>query len=168
MNGVKTDAEDRKTAQLFRVFEEQVSMVMEAIQRDPSRVKQILGVFISGFFDALKETVRSHGYVMPLYIIMADPIEYGIPPVTEAVIHRAKERKSVAIVSIEGFQSEHDIGDIIYHVSMSGPGLGVVGWVLKVRIHQGKATFEREMPYLFDTREKVKTLGELISEMEME
>ena len=49
---------------------------------------------------------------------------------------------------------------------MSGPSLGVVGWVLKVRVGDGEATFEREMPYFFDTREKVKTLGELISEME--
>ena len=160
------EAGDRETEQLFRAFEEQVSIVMEAIGRDPSREKQILSVFISGFFDAIKATVRSQGYVMPLYIILADPIDYGIPPLTEEVMHRAKELKSVAVVSVEGFQSEDDIGDVIYHVSMSTPRLGVVGWVLKVRLGDGKATFESEMPYLFDTREKVKTLGELISEME--
>jgi len=160
------EAGDRETEQLFRVFEEQVSMVMEAIGKDPSREKQILSIFISGFFNAIKETVTSQGYVMPLYIILADPIDYGIPPLTEEVMQRAKELNSVAVVSVEGFQSEDDIGDVIYHVSMSAPSLGVVGWVLKVRLGHGKATFEREMPYLFDTREKVKTLGELISEME--
>ncbi len=161
-------AGDQESGQLFQIFEKQVSMVMDAIERDPSREKHILSVFISGFFDAIKETVRRQGYVMPLYIILADPIDYGIPPLTEEVIQRAKDLKSVAVVSVEGFQSENDIGDIVYHVSMSGPSLGVVGWVLKVRLGDGRATFEREMPYHFDTREKVKTLGELISEMEGE
>ena len=160
------EAGDREIEKLFRVFEEQVFIVMEAIKKDPSREKQILSIFISGFFDAIKETVRTQGYVMPFYVILADPIDYGIPPFTEEVMQRAKELKSVAVVSVEGFQSENDIGDVIYHVSMSAPSLGVVGWVLKVRLGDGKTTFEREMPYLFDTPEKAKTLGELISDME--
>ncbi|MCP4667724.1 MAG: hypothetical protein GY849_15315 [Deltaproteobacteria bacterium] len=162
------EAGDGETERLFRVFKKQVAMVMEAFEREPSREKQILSVFVSRFFEAIKETVRSQGYVMPLYIILSDPIDYGMPPLTEEVIQRAAERKCVAIVSVEGFQSENDIGDVIYHVSMSSPSLGVLGWVLQVRVGDGKVTFEREMPYHFDAREKVKTLGELIYQMERE
>ena len=57
------EAGNRETEQLFRVFEEQVSLVMEAIKRDPSREKQILSLFITRFFDAIKETVRSQNYI---------------------------------------------------------------------------------------------------------
>ena len=139
---------------------------MEAIRRDPARTKQILVVFISNFFNAVKETLRLQGHVPAFYIMLTDPVTYGIPPVTEEVLQRARNMEAVAVVSVEGFQSEQDIGDVIYHVSLSAPVLGVVGWVLKVKLEDRKVTFIREMPYLYDTREKTKTLGELIDEME--
>jgi hypothetical protein len=85
---------------------------------------------------------------------------------TEELIAEAKESKAEAIITIEGFHSIHDIGDLIYHVSMSAPSFGVKGWVLKVRIEDGALEFVRERPYFFDAKEKVKTLGEILAEME--
>lgn len=139
---------------------------MKAIQADPSRKGQILTVYISNFVSAVKETIGRHGHVLPLYIIVADTVELGIPPVTEEVILKAKELKAEAVVCVEGFQSDKDIGDVIYHVSMSAPCVGVMGWVLKVKLGDGRVEFTREMPYHFDSPDRVKTLGELISEIE--
>ena len=158
--------EDQETVQLVSAFEKKIAGVLKAVAKNPSGKKRVLSIFISVFFDAIKETLRRQGHVSPLYIILADPIEYGIPPITEEVIARARELGSVAVISVEGFQSKDDIGDVIYHVSMSAPGIGVIGWVLKVRLGDGNTLFESEMPYIFDSREKVKTLGELVYEME--
>jgi hypothetical protein len=157
---------DQEAVQLIQTLEEQVRQVTKAIKNEPSKERQILMVFLSHFFDAIKETIRRQGDVMPLTITLADPAEFGMPPLTEDDLSRAKELKAAAVVLVEGFQSQDDIGDIVYHVSMSAFCLGVVGWVLKVRLSDGRAEFVREMPYIFDSTEKVKTLGELIEEME--
>jgi hypothetical protein len=147
-------------------LETQVAQVMEAIRRYPSRRKQILTGFLSSFFDAVKETLKKQGRIMPMYIILADEVSFGIPPVTEEVTTSAKDRHAEAVVTLDGFQSKSDISDVICHISMSSPAIGVMGWVLKVKLHDGSVSFLREMPYLFDSKEKVKTLGELIAQME--
>jgi hypothetical protein len=144
----------------------EVAQVMEAIRRYPSRRSQILIGFLSTFFDAVKETLKKQGRIMPIYIIVADEVSFGIPPVSEEVTRSAKDRDAEAVVTLEGFQSESDISDVICHISMSSPSIGVMGWVLKVKLHDGSVSFLREMPYLFDTKEKVKSLGELIAQME--
>ena len=144
----------------------EVAQVMEAIRRYPSRRSQVLIGFLSAFFDAVKETLKKQGRIMPIYIIVADEVSFGIPPVTEEVTTSAKDCDAEAVVTLEGFQSESDISDVICHVSMSSPSIGVMGWVLKVKLHDGSVSFLREMPYLFDTKEKVKSLGELIARME--
>ena len=150
----------------LRAFDDQVGLVMQAINKDPNNANKILTVFFSNFFDALKESIRVQGYISPFFITLAEPMVYGIPPVTDEILNRAKELKAVAVVSLEGFQSRQDIGDVIYHLSMSTPGIGVMGWVFKVKLKDRKVVFVREMPYLFDSKEKVKTLGELITDME--
>ena len=104
----------------------------------------------------------------PFYIILAEPPTFGVPPITDDIIAQAKTSNAEAVVLIEGFQSERDISDIVYHVSMSAPCMGVVGWVLKVKLGDGIVEFVREMPYFFDAKERVKSLGELLSEMERE
>jgi hypothetical protein len=147
-------------------LETQVAQVMEAIRRHPSRRKQILTGFLSAFFDAVKETLKKQGRIMPMYIILADEVSFGIPPVTEEVTRSAKDRHAEAVVTLDGFQSKSDISDVLCHISMSSPAIGVMGWVLKVKLHDGSVSFLREMPYLFDSKEKVKTLGELIAQME--
>jgi hypothetical protein len=143
-------------------LETQVAQVMEAIKRHPSRRNQIL----TGFLDAVKETLKKQGRIMPIYIILADEVSFGIPPVTEEVTRTAKNRHAEAVVTLEGFQSESDISDVLCHISMSSPSIGVMGWVLKVKLYDGSVSFLREMPYLFDSKEKVKSLGELIAQME--
>jgi hypothetical protein len=147
-------------------LETQVAQVMEAIKRHPSRRNQILTGFLSAFFDAVKETLKKQGRIMPIYIILADEVSFGIPPVTEEVTRTAKNRHAEAVVTLEGFQSESDISDVLCHISMSSPSIGVMGWVLKVKLYDGSVSFLREMPYLFDSKEKVKSLGELIAQME--
>mgnify|MGYP001045581767 CR=1 FL=1 len=150
----------------FGAFEDQVNMVLEAIRKNPAKTPQILMVYMSNLFEAVKEALRKQGSMPPFYLVMADPIVVGVPPVTGTVLERAKELEAAAVVSVEGFQSEEDIGDMIYHVSMSSPFIGVAGWVLRVKLGNGSVEFARELPYLFDSSEKVKSLGELIDEME--
>jgi hypothetical protein len=150
----------------FGELESQVSQVIEAIKRNPSRRNQILSGFLSAFFGAVKETLKKQGRIMPIYVIVADAVEFGVPPVTEEVTKSAKDRHAEAVVTLEGFQSDSDISDMIYHISMSAPSIGVMGWVLKVKLSDGYVSFLREMPYLFDSKEKVKSLGELINQME--
>jgi hypothetical protein len=150
----------------FGELEKQVAQVIEAIKRNPARRNQVLTGFLSAFFDAVKETLKKQGRIMPIYIIVADSIDFGIPPVTEEVTRSAKDRHAEAVVTLEGFQSDSDISDMIYHISMSAPSIGVMGWVLKVKLSDGYVSFLREMPYLFDSKEKVKSLGELIKQME--
>lgn len=160
--GAKEQGEDLPVSQL----EKQVHHVLAAIRAKPGRKKQILSVYISTFFGAVKETIRTQGRIMSFYIIMADPVEFGIPPVTDAVKNQAKHLKAEALVWVEGFQSERDISDVIYHIALSAPCIGVVGWVLKVKLGDGKAEFTREMPYHFDKPEKARTLGELVEMVE--
>lgn len=147
-------------------LEGQIALVMEAIKRRPAMKGRILKGFFSNIFVAAKETLRRQGRLAPLYMIVAEVADFGVPPVTEDAIAQAKERKAEAIVTMEGFHSNHDISDVIYHISMSTPSLGVLGWVLKIRIGDGTLEFVREWPYFFDTKEKVKTLGEILAEME--
>lgn len=144
----------------------QVARVMDAIRSRPERRRQILSVYVSNFFGAVKETLRRQGRIMPLFMIIADPADFGVPPVTEEVTTQAKEMNAEAVVWAEGFQSENDISDVIYHVGISAPCLGVMGWVLRVKLGEGRVAFAREMPYCFDSPDKVKSLGELVSEME--
>ncbi|MGD2124683.1 MAG: hypothetical protein PVG99_01295 [Desulfobacteraceae bacterium] len=157
---------DRKAEKPSAQLEKQVALVMEAIKREPGKRKQILTGFLSNFFDAVKETLKKQGRITPIYIIMADTAGFGVPPVTAEVTGRAKELNAEAVVSLEGFQCDMDISDVVYHVSMSAPSIGVMGWVLKVKLSDEAVMFIREMPYLFDSSEKVKSLGELVAEME--
>jgi hypothetical protein len=145
-----------------------VAQVLKAIRSQPKRRRQILSVYASSFFGAVKETLRRHGRIVPLYMILADPADFGAPPVTEEVARQASEMKAEAVVWVEGFQSEEDISDVIYHVGISSPAMGVMGWVLKVKLGDGRVVFTRERPYCFDSPEKVKSLGEIISEMDKE
>ena len=147
-------------------LEEQITLVMEAIKKRPAMKGTILKRFLSNIFVASKETLRKQGRLAPLYMIVADIAHFGVPPLTEDVIAQAKESKAEAIVTLEGFHSNDDISDVIYHISMSAPSFGVLGWVLKVKIGDGALEFIREWPYFFDTKEKVKTLGEILTEME--
>jgi hypothetical protein len=146
----------------------QVARVMDAIRVRPERRRQILSVYVSNLFSAVKETLRRQGRIMPLYMILADPADFGVPPVTEEVTRQARELNAEAVVWVEGFQLEKDISDVIYHVGISSPCLGVMGWILKVKLGEGKVAFPREMPYCFDSPDKVKSLGQLISEMDQE
>ena len=147
-------------------LEEQIALVMEAIRRRPALKAGILKRFLSNIFVAMKETLKQQGRVASLYMIVAEAADFGIPPLTEDVIAQAKASEAQAIITIEGFHSNRDISDVIYHVSMSTPSLGVLGWVLKIKIGDGTLEFVREWPYYFDTKEKVKTLGGILAEME--
>lgn len=157
--------EDSK-AQAASRLEKQIGQVMKAIQADPAGKARILTTYIFNFFGAVKETIRRQGRIMPLYIIVTEPVQYGVPPVTEEVTRQAKASNAEALICVEGFQSEKDLGDVIYHVSISAPCLGVMGWVLKVNTGYNQVTFAREMPYHFETPEKIKSLGRLIAELE--
>jgi len=147
-------------------LEEQVARVLAAIRAEPARKKNILSTYINNFFVAVKETIRTQGRVMSFYMVMADPIDFGIPPVTEEVTREAKLKKAEALLWVEGFQSERDISDLVYHVALSSPSVGVIGWILKVKLEDGRVEFLREMPYHFDSPESTKTLGELLAEVE--
>jgi hypothetical protein len=155
----------RKVEASFDQLAQQVAFVMEALGKDPSKEEQILMAYISHFYEAVKEAIRKHGSVMPYYFTVADSPDFGLV-VTDEVIRKAHDAGAKAIVSVEGFQSDDDISDVIYHVSLSAPCSGVLGWVLRVKHVSGGVNVVRELPYLFDSPEKVKTLGELVSEME--
>jgi len=161
---VKREAEAKSS--VLDDLEEQIALVMEAIRRRPALKAGILKRFLSNIFVAMKETLRKQGRVASLYMIVAEAADFGVPPLTEDVIAQAKASEAQAIITIEGFHSNHDISDVIYHVSMSTPLLGVLGWVLKIKIGDGALEFVREWPYFFDAKEKVKTLGEILAEME--
>ncbi|MBN1104185.1 MAG: hypothetical protein JXL84_12280 [Deltaproteobacteria bacterium] len=156
----------RQSERLTGQLEEQVGRVLSAIRAEPSKKKRILSVYVSHFFGAVKETLRQQGRIMPLYVILADPVDFGVPPVTEQVARQAKEMNAEAIVWVEGFQSDRDISDVIYHVGISAPSLGVMGWIVKMKLGDRSVEFLREVPYHFDSPEKVRTLGELISQIE--
>jgi len=144
----------------------QVALVIEAIRKDPSRKKQILMSYLANYYGAIKETIRHYGSIMPHCVLMSENPMFAEPPVSDEAIRLAKELDAEAIMSVEAFQAESDISDVIYHVSMSAQGVGVFGWVCKVKLGEGKAEVIREMPYLFASGQEVKTLGELIMEME--
>lgn len=148
------------------LLQEQVAHVLAAIHAQPAKKRRILSAYINSFFEAVKETIRTQGRIMSFYMIMADPVDFGVPPVTEEVTSEAKRMNAEAVLWVEGFQSERDITDLIYHVALSSPSLGVIGWVLKVKLWDGKVEFTREMPYHFDSPETTKTLGELLAEIE--
>jgi len=157
---------ERHNERLTGQLEEQVGQVLSAVRAEPSKKRRILSVYVSHFFSAVKETLKQQGRITPLYIILADPVGFGVPPVTERVARQAKEMNAEAIVWVEGFQSDRDISDVIYHVGISAPSLGVMGWIVKMKLGDGSVSFAREVPYHFDSPEKVKTLGELISQIE--
>ncbi|MBP1740173.1 MAG: hypothetical protein H6Q48_2466, partial [Deltaproteobacteria bacterium] len=90
-------------------LEDQIALVMEAIRRRPALKAGILKRFLSNIFVAMKETLRKQGRVAPLYMIVAEAADFGIPPLTEDVIAQAKASEAQAIVTIEGFHSNHDI-----------------------------------------------------------
>ncbi len=147
-------------------LEEQVRRVLSAIRAEPTRRRQILTTFVVHFLGAVKEAIRAQGRIVSFYMLLSDPVDFGIPPVTAEISLHARQVKAEAIVWVEGFQSEKDISDVIYHIALSAPGMGVLGWVVKVKLEDGRVEFTREMPYHFDTPEKVKSLGELVEEME--
>jgi hypothetical protein len=151
---------------LLAKFKTQVSLVMRAIHREPFREREILNVYAVIFFDAFKETIRTQGYTDSIFIVLADTPIFGVPPLTEEILGQAKGQNAKGILSVEGFQANNDISDVIYHISLSAPCIGVRGWILKVKLSDRKVLFQREMPYHFDSKDKVKSLGELIKEME--
>lgn len=147
-------------------LEKQVATVMEAIKKNPSKKKQILIGYISHFYEGVKETVRKYGSVMPHYVILADAPRVGAPPVVREVVEEAKALNAEAILSVEGFESRTDITDVVYHVAMSTPSIGAMGWVFKVRLGDQKADILAEKPYLFKSEKDAKTLGALVEELE--
>ena len=157
---------DVEAEALLSAFKKQIASVNKAIKKEPHRKNQILTAYIANFYEAIKETVSRQGSVIPFYFFLADTPDFGIPPVTDEIIVRAKELDADAVVSVEGFQAYNDISDVIYHVSMSAPCLGVLGWLFKVKIHDGDVDIVREMPYIFDLQDRVKTIGELVEELE--
>jgi hypothetical protein len=124
--------------------------------------------YISHFYETVKETVTKQGSVLSHYVILADESRFGGPSVTDEVVGEAKKLGAEAILSVEGYQADDDIRDVIYHVSMSAPCMGVLGWVLKVKLGDSKADIVAEMPYLFDSENTVKTLGELVEDLEVQ
>jgi hypothetical protein len=163
---VKGKLKDKEIEKSLGELAKQVALVTEAIKKDPSKRKQLLIGYISNCYEAVKETLKKQGSVIPHYVILADRPDFGGPSVTDEVLSKAKELKAEAVVSVEGFQASDDISDVIYHVSMSAPGMGVLGWVFKAKLGDGKVDIIREMPYLFDSEDKVKTLEELVTELE--
>jgi len=154
-----------KAEDLLGKFEKQILSVKKAIKNDPLKRNQILTLFISNFYEAIKEAVIRHGTVIPHYFFISESPNFGTPPVTDEIINQAKKMESDAIVCVEGFHLDTDISDIVYHVNMSAPSIGVLGWVFRVKIHDRKVEIVREMPYLFDSPDKVKSLGQLVTEM---
>lgn len=150
----------------FAELEKQVGLVMETIKKDPSKKRQILMGYISHFYEAVKETVRKQGSVLSHYVILADKPMFGGSSVTDEVIAKAEKLGAEAVLSVEGYQADNDITDVICHVSMSAPCMGVLGWLFKVKLGDAKADIVSEMPYLFDSETTVKTLGQLIRELE--
>lgn len=158
--------DNKEAASSFAELEKQVGLVIGAIKKDPSKKKQILMGYISHFYETVKETVRKQGSVLSHFVILADEPTFGGPSVTDEVIGKAQKLGAEAILSVEGYQADHDITDVIYHVSMSAPCMGVLGWVFKVKLGDGKADILGETPYLFDSKARVKTLGELVDDLE--
>jgi hypothetical protein len=147
-------------------LEKQVASVVEAIKNNPSKKKQILIGYITHFYEGVKETVKKYGSMMPHYVILAETPKVGGPVVTDDVVNEAKGLDAEAILSVEGFESKDDMTDVIYHVTMSAPSMGALGWVFKVRLGDGKAEILAEKPYLFESEQGTKTLEELVRELD--
>lgn len=139
---------------------------MDGLKRNPEKKKEILIGYISHAYEAVKENIIKNGAVMPHYVILSDTPEFGGPEVTDDIILKAQKLNAEAVVSVEGFESQDDITDVIYHVSMSAPSIGVLGWVLKVKFGDGTVNIVKEKPYLFGPGDTVKTLGEMVTELE--
>ncbi|MBW2107123.1 MAG: hypothetical protein JRI36_00440 [Deltaproteobacteria bacterium] len=153
--------------QALGALKEQVAKVVAAIRKDPSKRKRILIGYITHFYEGVKETVKKHGSMMPHYVIVADEPGFGGPAaVTDEVLAQAKALKAEAIMSVEGFESKEDLTDVVYHVTMSAPSIGVLGWVFKVKLGDGKAQIVAEKPYLFESEKEAKTLEELVRELD--
>jgi hypothetical protein len=161
-----TENKDKQTEGPIAQLEKQVAEVAEAISKNPSKKKQILVGYVSHFYEGVRETVKTHGSILPHYVILAETPKVGGPAVTDEVIGEAQALNAEAILSVEGYESAEDMSDVIYHVSMSTPSLGAMGWVFKVRLGDGKADILAEKPYLFDSEKEAKTLGELVQELE--
>lgn len=154
-------------SQALNALKEQVGRVVAAIKKDPSKKKRILIGYITHFYEGVKETVKKYGAIMPHYVIVADQPKFGGPAVvTSEVLAQAKALKAEAIMSVEGFESKDDLSDVVYHVTMSAPSIGALGWVFKVKLGDGKAEILAEKPYLFESDKEAKTLGELVQELE--
>jgi hypothetical protein len=163
---LKRPLDNKEAERSFAELRKQVDLIMGTIKKDPSKKEQILMGYLSHFYEAIKETVRKRGSVISHYVILADKPDFGGPSVTDEVIAKAKQLGAEAVLSVEGFQADDDITDLIYHVSMSAPCIGVLGWVFKVELGDGKVDIIREMPYLFNSDATIKTLGELVEELE--
>jgi hypothetical protein len=160
--------DDPGQSQALAELEKQVLSIMEGIKKNPDKKKQILIGYITHVYEVVKETLQKNGSVVPHYVILADAPEFGGSSVTDEVITKARKLDAEAVVSVEGFESQQDITDVIYHVSMSAPAVGVCGWVLKVKLGNKATRILKEKPYLFDSQEDVKTLGELVAELDEE
>jgi hypothetical protein len=165
-NRMDSEAKTSKPDQSIAQLEKQIATVMEAIKKNPSKKKQILIGYISHFYEGVKETIRKFGSVMPHYMILADTPKFGGPAVVQEVIEEAKALKAEAILSVEGFEAENDMTDVVYHVAMTTPSMGAMGWVFKVRLGDKKADILAEKPYLFESENDAKTLGEMVEELE--
>lgn len=158
---------DQDNRRALEALKEEVLRVVAAIKKDPSRKKRILIGYITHYYEGVKAAVQKHGAIMPHYVIVADEPKFAGPAaVTEEVLARAKALNAEAIVSVEGFESREDLTDVVYHVTMSAPCLGVLGWVFKVKLSDGEAQILAEKPYLFESDKEAKTLGELMQELE--
>lgn len=165
---MKNDASEDDSENPVAELEKQVLSVMEGIRKNPTKKREILIHYVSHVYEAVKGIVMKHGSVVPHYVILADVPELGGHGITDEIIEKAKALGAEAVVSVEGYESNEDMTDIIYHVSMSAPCIGVLGWVFKVKLEEGKIHFVREKPYLFESQDKVKTLGELVRALEEE
>jgi hypothetical protein len=163
---MKRKSEKAETKGPIAQLEKQVVTVVEAIKKNPSKKKQILVGYISHFYEGVRETVKKYGSILPHYVILADTPKVGGPTVTDDVVGEAKALNAEAILSVEGYESEEDMTDVIYHVSLSTPSIGTMGWVFKVQLGDGKAYILAEKSYLFESEKKAKTLGELVQELE--
>jgi hypothetical protein len=165
-SAVNGKSHNKKAQATYSALANQIALVMEGIKKYPSRKKEILVRYVSSFYEGVKNTVIKQGSVTPHYVILGDTEDFCGSAVTDEVLGRARDVKAEAVVSVEGFQARNDISDVIYHVSMSAPSMGVLGWVFKVKLADERVDIVCEMPYLFDSQDKVKTLGELVTEME--
>ena len=124
---MKNGASDDDSENPVAALEKQVLSVMEGIKKNPTKKREILIRYVSHVYEAVKGIVMKHGSVVPHYVILAGTPELGGPAVTDEIIEKAKALGAEAVVSVEGYESNEDMTDVIYHVSMSAPCMGVLG-----------------------------------------